>query len=207
MPPILGAILAGGLSRRMGGGDKPLLMLGGRTLLDRVVERLRPQCPAGLVLNANGDPARFSGFPGVVVPDDLPGHPGPLAGILAVLDHAAAHHGEVEHVATVSGDAPFLPCDLVARLSTQVRHAPIVMAASGGHRHYTVALWPVALRRDLRTALVEREERRVGAYLARHGAAAVEWGTEPVDPFLNLNTPADLDAAEVALARLAPDVS
>lgn len=204
VPPILGAILAGGLSRRMGGVDKPLLTLGGRTLLDRVIERLAPQCGAGLVLNANGDPARFPDFPGAVVPDDLPGHPGPLAGILAALDHAAALHHAVDRVATVSGDAPFLPRDLVARLAAEAGGAPIAMAASGGRRHFTVALWPVALRHDLRTALVERDERRVGAYLARHGAVAVEWGTVPVDPFLNLNTPVDLETAEAALARLAP---
>lgn len=198
--PVLGVILAGGLSRRMGGGDKPLLRLGGRTLLDRVYERFSPQCAAGVILNANGDPARFAGFPGPIVPDGVPGHPGPLAGILAALDQAAAHHPDVAHIASVSGDAPFLPDDLLARLSNGLGAAPIAMAASGGRQHFTTALWSLALRDDLRAALVERDERRVGAYLARHGAVAVEWAAEPVDPFLNVNTPDDLAAAEKLLA-------
>ena len=112
-PPVLGLILAGGQARRMGGGDKPLLRLAGRTLLDRVAERLAPQCAAGLALSANGDPARFGGFPGPVLPDPVPGQPGPLAGILAGLEHAAARG--IAAVVSVSGDAPFLPHDLVAR--------------------------------------------------------------------------------------------
>jgi molybdopterin-guanine dinucleotide biosynthesis protein A len=201
MPPVLGVILAGGLSRRMGGGDKPLLRLGGRTLLDRVRERFAPQCRAGLILNANGDPTRFSGFHGPIVPDDVPGHPGPLAGILAALDHAALHHPAVTHVASVTGDAPFLPLDLVSRLAEAGSTAPITVAASNGRQHFTTALWSLTLRGDLRAALVEREERRVGAYLARHGAIAVEWPAAPRDPFLNVNTPEDLALAEGLLAE------
>lgn len=204
VPPVLGVVLAGGLSRRMGGGDKPLRILGGRTLLDRVVSRFAPQCAAGVILNLNGDADRVPDFPGEIVPDGVPGHPGPLAGILAGLDHAAVHHPEVRHVASVSGDAPFLPPDLVARLAAAARADSIVMAASGEREHFTVALWPVALRADLRHALVEREERRVGAFLRRHGAVAVSWPTEPLDPFMNINTPEDLAAAEAVLARLEP---
>jgi len=201
---VLGLILAGGLGRRMGGGDKTLLRLGGRTLLSRVVERLGPQCGAGLVLCANGDPGRFPEFSGAVVADTVPGRAGPLAGLLAGLEHAAAHHGDVTDGVSVSGDAPFLPGDLVARLDAARIAAgrTIALAASGGREHYTVALWPVSLRHDLRAALTERDERRVGAFIARHGAAVVEWPIEPVDPFLNLNTPGDLAAAEGALARL-----
>ncbi|GBU18524.1 MULTISPECIES: molybdenum cofactor guanylyltransferase MobA [Methylobacterium] len=193
---MLGLVLAGGLSRRMGGGDKPLAMLGGRTLLARVIERLAPQCPAGLALSANGDPARFRDFPGPVLADDLPDHPGPLAGILAGLDHAAGRG--LSAVVSVSGDAPFLPADLVARLvaAREVERLPIALAASREREHYTVALWPVALRAELRAALVERGERRVGAFIARHGAAVAAWPTEPFDPFLNVNTPEDLAAAE-----------
>lgn len=194
-PPILGLILAGGLGRRMGGTDKPLMRLGGRTLLERVVERLGPQCGAGLALSANGDPARFAGFPGPVLPDTVPGLPGPLAGILAGLDHAAAHHPVATHVLSVPGDAPFLPGDLAERLWAALTGAPIALAASGGRAHYTVALWPVGLRDDLRRALGERDERRVGGFIARHGAAVVEWLVETVDPFLNVNTPEDLAAA------------
>ncbi|GJE17441.1 molybdenum cofactor guanylyltransferase MobA [Methylobacterium marchantiae] len=199
MPPVLGVILAGGLSRRMGGGDKPLKVLAGRTLLDRVAERFAPQCEAGVILNANGDPARFSMFSGLIVPDGVPDHPGPLAGILAALDHAAEHHPSATHLASVTGDAPFLPLDLVARLSEGSKNAPIVVASSEGRQHFTVALWAVSLREDLLTVLVERGERRVGAFLARHGALAVEWSSEPVDPFLNVNTPEDLAEAEALL--------
>ena len=116
----------------MGGADKPLLTLGGRTLLEHVVGRLAPQCPDGLALSANGDPARFSGFPGPIVPDTVPGHPGPLAGILAGLDFLAARGGaEDGHVLSVPGDAPFLPPDLAARLLA-ARGTGIALASSGG---------------------------------------------------------------------------
>ncbi|MGH1589567.1 molybdenum cofactor guanylyltransferase MobA [Methylobacterium phyllosphaerae] len=192
-PPVLGLILAGGRARRMGGGDKPLLRLGGRTLLERVVERLRPQCGAGLALSANGDPARFSGFPGPVLPDPVPDQPGPLAGILAGLEHAAAQG--IARMVSVSGDAPFLPEDLVARLLGAAPDDGIALAASGARQHYTIALWPTALRDDLR-AFLERGERRVGGFIARHGAATATWPVEPVDPFLNINSPEDLAAAE-----------
>lgn len=197
-PPVLGLILAGGQARRMGGGDKPLLRLGGRTLLERVVERLGRQCGAGLALSANGDPARFAGFPGPILPDPVPDQPGPLAGILAGLEHAAARG--IPRVVSVSGDAPFLPEDLVARLQAAGSEVGIALAASGTRQHFTIALWPTVLRDDLRGYL-ERGERRVGAFIDRHGAAAASWPVEPVDPFLNLNTPEDLAAAEVALLR------
>ncbi|MEE7506608.1 molybdenum cofactor guanylyltransferase MobA [Methylobacterium mesophilicum] len=192
-PPVLGLILAGGRARRMGGGDKPLLRLGGRTLLERVVERLGPQCAAGLALSANGDPARFSGFPGPVLPDPVPDQPGPLAGILAGLEHAGARG--VARVVSVSGDAPFLPGNLVARLHAVASETGIALAASGERQHYTIALWPTALRDALRDYL-EGGERRVGAFIARHGAAVATWPVEPVDPFLNINAPEDLAAAE-----------
>ncbi|WP_313899322.1 molybdenum cofactor guanylyltransferase MobA [Methylobacterium sp. E-065] len=193
-PPVLGLILAGGQARRMGGGDKPLMRLGDRTLLQRVVERLGPQCGAGLALSANGDPARFAGFPGPILPDPLPDRLGPLAGILAGLEHAAAQG--IAQVVSVSGDAPFLPEDLVARLRAATSETGIALAASGERQHYTIALWPTALRSALRGYL-ERGERRVGAFIALHGAAVACWPVAPVDPFLNVNTPADLVAAEV----------
>jgi molybdopterin-guanine dinucleotide biosynthesis protein A len=197
----LGLILAGGLSRRMGGGDKPLRRLAGRTLLERVAERLEPQCAGGLALSANGDPARFRDvFSGAVLPDTIPEHPGPLAGILAGMEAAAALPG-VTHVASVPGDAPFLPHDFIARLvAAAAEGKPIALAASGERRHFTSALWPVDLRHDLRDWL-GRGERRVGGFIERHGAAVASWPVEPVDPFLNLNAPEDLAAAEAMLAR------
>ena len=182
----------------MGGGDKPLRVLAGRTLLERVAERLGPQCAGRLALSANGDPARFRPvFTGQILPDTVPDNPGPLAGLLAGLD-AAAEMG-VTHVASVPGDAPFLPIDFVARLSA-AGNKPIALAASGERRHFTSALWKVALRDDLRTWLTAGE-RRVGGFIERHGADVVSWPVEPVDPFLNLNAPEDLAAAEALLAQ------
>lgn len=198
---VLGLILAGGLSRRMGGGDKPLRRLAGRSLLERVAERFELQCAGGLALSANGDPARFRDvFSGAILPDTIPDHPGPLAGILAGMEAAAALPG-VTHVASVPGDAPFLPHDFVARLvAAAAEGKPIALAASGERRHFTSALWPVDLRHDLRDWL-GRGERRVGGFIERHGAAVASWPVEPVDPFLNLNAPEDLVAAEAMLAR------
>jgi molybdopterin-guanine dinucleotide biosynthesis protein A len=191
---ILGLILAGGLGRRMGGVDKPLLTLGGVPILARIADRLGPQCPSGLALSANGDPGRFSEvFAGTILPDPLPDRPGPLAGVLAGLEHAAALAG-VTHVLSVPGDTPFLPDDLAARLAAALGPAPVALASSGGREHYTVALWPVGLRGDLR-AWLEAGERRVGAFIARHGAAVADWPAEPVDPFMNLNGPEDFSSA------------
>lgn len=196
--PTVGAILAGGLARRMGGGDKALRMVGGQAVLARLVARLAPQV-ARLVLNANEDPARFAGFGLPVVGDDLPDRPGPLAGVLAGLDWAARFTPDVRWVVTAPGDAPFLPEDLVARLHAGLGGATLACAASGGRTHPVVALWPVALRHDLRRALVGEGLRKVGAYVGRHGPAVVEWPVGRMDPFFNVNTPADLaDADDLA---------
>lgn len=202
--PVLGAILAGGLARRMGGGDKTLRLVGGRTLLDHVIERLRPQC-GSLVVNANGDPARFAAWALPVVADTVPDFAGPLAGILAVLDHAAAHHPDVRDIVSVAADTPFLPRDLVARLlgGRQDAGATLACASSGGWTHPVVGLWPVAIRAELRQALAEGE-RKIDRFTARYAIVAVEWPSQPVDPFFNANAPDDLGRAEAMLARL-PD--
>ena len=201
-PPVLGVILAGGLARRMGGGDKALRPLGGATLLDRVIARAAPQVSA-LCLNANGDPARFARWGLPVVPDDVPGAPGPLAGILAALDRAATVPPECGLVASFPCDAPFIPRDLVARLAAARRDqgAEIAVAASAGRVHPVVALWPAALRHDLRRALVEEGIRKVERWAGRHGYAVVEFACDPIDPFLNGNTPEDLAKAEQLLAE------
>src|SRR5437870_11831766 len=143
----LGVVLAGGLARRMGGGDKARLRVGGRTILERVLARLKPQC-AALILNANGDPTRFADTGLDVVPDSVPGFAGPLAGILAGLDWAAAHRPDCPYIASVATDAPFLPTDLVARLAAELgaAHAGLACAASGGRAHPVFGLWPVRLR-------------------------------------------------------------
>ena len=200
--PTLGLVLAGGLARRMGGGDKALLRIGQQTILERVLARLAPQC-ARVILNVNGDPARFAPFGLPVVPDSVAGFAGPLAGVLAGLDWAAEHAPDVPWVASVPGDCPFLPRDLGARLHAVREDAavPLACARSGDWRHPVVALWPVALRAHLRHALVDEDLRKIEVWTARHGVAIADWPTEPVDPFFNVNTPED--AAEAGrLAEL-----
>ncbi|WP_449254986.1 molybdenum cofactor guanylyltransferase MobA [Bosea sp. (in: a-proteobacteria)] len=197
-----GLVLAGGLSRRMGGGDKPLRMLAGRPILAHVVERLRGQCD-GLLLNANGDPARFAVYGLPVLADTVPGFAGPLAGILAGLDWLAAARPGAGWLVSAAADTPFVPDDLVARLHATRAAAgrPLACAASAGRRHHAIGLWPVALREDLRTALASGE-RRLGRWTEKHGVAVAEWPAEPVDPFFNINTPEELAEADGLLRRL-----
>lgn len=196
-PATVGVILAGGLARRMGGGDKPMRQIGGRTILDHVIERLEPQCD-GLVLNANGDPERFARFSLPVVADTVTGYPGPLAGILAALEWTAQHRPNVEWVVSAAGDCPFLPRDLVARLqqTRSAEGADLAVAASGGWAHPVIGLWKVALRDELRSALVEEDLRKIDRWTARYRLATVAWPAEPVDPFFNANTVDDLRQAE-----------
>lgn len=202
----LGVVLAGGLARRMGGGDKARLRIGGRTIIERVLARLKPQC-AALILNANGDPARFADTGLAVVPDSVPDFAGPLAGILAGLDWAAREAPDVADIVSVPGDCPFLPEDLVARLSAaRTREAaPLACARSGEWRHPVVGLWPVALRGDLRQALVAEGMRKIEAWTARHGVAVADWPAAPIDPFFNINTPEDAAEAERIAARQCDD--
>lgn len=191
---LLAVVLAGGLARRMGGGDKPLMDLAGRPLLSHILDRLGPQVSL-LALNANDDPARYRPFGLPILPDSLAGRPGPLAGILAALDWAAGQGAG--HVLTVPGDTPFVPSDLVLRLSAAAGGgAPAAIAASGGRRHPTIGFWPVAAREALRVAIRDEGLRRVEHWAGRLGAVAVDFGVEPFDPFFNLNTPDDLAAAE-----------
>ena len=187
-------VLAGGLARRMGGGDKPLVSLGGRPILSHIMDRIGPQVSA-LALNANDDPARYRSFDLVVLPDSVAGRPGPLAGILAALDWAAAQARS--HVLTVPGDTPFLPRDLVARLAAAVAAGALAaIATSGGRRHPIAGLWPVSACEGLRRALTDEGLRRVEDWVGRLGAVAVDFPIDPVDPFFNLNTPEDLVQAE-----------
>ena len=197
---VVGLLLAGGQSRRMGGGDKTLRLLGGIPLLERVIERLRPQINA-LVLNANGDPARFARCALPVVPDSVPGFAGPLAGVLAGLDWAATHRSDCHYVVSVATDAPFLPADLVVRLAEGLDEAgaDLSCATSGGRSHPVFGLWPVRLRDDLRGALVDQGIRKVDLWTARHKLATVPFSDQPVDPFFNANRPEDFAAAEALL--------
>ena len=197
-PPTLGVILAGGLARRMGGGDKGLRLVGGERVLDRLVRRLSPQV-AGLVVNANDDPARFADLGLPVVPDSVADRPGPLAGVIAGLEWAAAHAPGVAWIVTVPGDCPFVPPDLVARLHAGRGTADLACAASGGWTHPVVGLWPLALRGALRLA-VEGGMRKIDAFTGRYATAVVEWPVGDADPFFNVNTPDDLREAN-RLAR------
>ena len=198
-----GLVLAGGLARRMGGGDKALIRIGNETILSRTLSRLRPQV-SGVVLNANGDPARFASFGLPVVADSVPDFAGPLAGILAGLDWIAANRPETEWMVSVPGDCPFLPRDLVARLHAAriAEGKPLACAHSGDWRHPVVGLWQVSLRENLRHAITVEDLRKIEVWTARHGIALADWPTEPVDPFFNVNTPEDVERA-TRLAALA----
>lgn len=201
-PPTLGVLLAGGQGRRMGGADKGLVRVGEQTILERIVARLAPRC-AGLIINANGEPARFGALGLPVVPDPIAGYAGPLAGVLAGLEWAAAERPDLAWIVTVSTDSPFLPRDLVARLHAARAAAgtPLACAASGGRTHPPIGLWPISLRADLRRALTEEGERKIDRWTARHGVAVAEWPTEPLDPFFNVNTPEDAAIAQSLAAR------
>jgi molybdenum cofactor guanylyltransferase len=203
-PPTLGVVLAGGRARRMGGADKGSIRIGGRAILERVLERLRPQCQT-LVINANADTdaAHLRSAGVAVVADSVPDRPGPLAGVLAGLDWAAANAAEIEWVVTAPSDAPFLPHDLVAGLHRARDYADvqIACAVSRGRRHPVVALWPVALREHLRRALTHEGVRKVEDWAARFTVVAAEWPASPVDPFFNVNTPEQAAAAERLAAQ------
>ena len=196
-PGIPGVVLAGGLARRMGGGDKPLREIAGQTILARVITRLTPQCEC-LLLSANGDPLRFASFGLPVIVDDVNDYPGPLAGILAGLDWAAAHRPSAQWILTAPGDCPFLPRNLVVRLrhAISAEGAELAVAASQGRSHPVIGLWKVALRGALREALVVEGLRKVESWTARCRVATVAWPAEPVDPFFNANTFEDLAKAE-----------
>ena len=200
-PPTLGLILAGGLARRMGVGDRARIRIGGVTILGRVLACLQPQCDR-IIINANGDPGRFADTGLPVVPDSVPDFAGPLAGILAGLDWAAAHVSDVTDVVSVPGDCPFLPVDLVERLEVARAKAklPLACARSGDWRHPVVGLWPVQLRDDLRRALAE-DLHKIEVFTARHGVAIADWPAKPIDPFFNVNTPEDVVQAEHIAAQ------
>jgi molybdenum cofactor guanylyltransferase len=175
--------------------------IAGKTILERVIARLAPQCD-GLILNANGDPARFAAFGLPVIADGVADFPGPLAGILAALDWAAANRPDVEFVLSAAADCPFLPRDLVSRLHQALieQNAQLAVAASGDQSHPVIGLWSVALREELRHALVVEDIRKIDRWTARYKLATVAWPTKPLDPFFNANTMDDIAEAELLAA-------
>lgn len=215
----LAVILAGGEARRMGGGDKGLIEIGGKSLLAHALERLTPQITGGaaaIALNANGDPARFADLGLPVLADPVPGRLGPLAGVLAGLDWAAENGAAA--IVTIAADTPFFPRDLVARLTAAALTtadlagaAPLAMAETGGRAHPTFGYWPAALRGDLAAALTKDGVRKVVAWTDRHGCASAAFddcvldpgdGGPAIDPFFNINRPEDVALAERAAAAL-----
>ena len=194
---VVGVLLAGGQARRMGGGDKCLRRLTGRPLLSHIIARVAPQVER-LVLNANGDPARFRAYELDVVADEIEGFVGPLAGVLAAMDWARVSAPGARWLASFPSDAPFLPPDLVERLlsAAGAQAKPLACAASAGRTHPVAGLWSLALAEDLRRALLEEGMRKIDRWTARHGVAEVNWPVEPVDPFFNANRPEDLAEAE-----------
>ena len=203
MTEVIGCILAGGLARRMGGGDKGLIRLGGRLVLDHVLDRLKPQV-SQVMLNANGDPTRFADYGLPVVPDSVEGFAGPLAGVLAGLEWAR-DNTQAEWVATAATDTPFFPVDFVTRMlaAIEAAGADMACAASDGRHHPVFGLWPVRLAADLRHALMEEGIRKVDLWTARHKLVAVEFATQPHDPFFNVNRPEDVEEAERIAQELA----
>jgi molybdenum cofactor guanylyltransferase len=198
---IVGCILAGGQSRRMGGGDKALRPIGGQAMLARVIDRLAPQV-GQIVLNANGDPDRFAAFGLPVVADTVEGYAGPLAGVLAGMQWANAQAADVTHIASAASDTPFFPADLVKRLVEAAQDDDtIVLATSDGNRHPVFGLWPIGLADDLAAWMHTTETYKVLAWVGRHRLATVDFPLETiaghvVDPFFNANTPEDLAMAE-----------
>ncbi|ESR26744.1 molybdenum cofactor guanylyltransferase MobA [Lutibaculum baratangense] len=205
---VTGCILAGGLSRRMGGGDKSLRTLAGKAMLQHVIDRLKPQVGA-IVLNANGDASRFAGFGLPVQADLVEGHAGPLAGVLAGLRWAAENTPEATFVATAATDTPFFPQNLVSRMieATEGRRR-IVLGHSGERVHPVFGLWPVALADDLEAAVREEGLRKVLVWVHRHDNAVVDFpvrkvGEFELDPFFNANTPEDMAIAEKLISEAA----
>jgi len=206
--PVVGILLAGGRSSRMGGGDKCLRPLAGRPILAHIIERLKPQV-CDMIINANGDVARFASFGLPVVADSVAGYAGPLAGVHAGLQWVRANRPDIRYAVTIAADTPFFPSDLVQRFLAELAHHPtLLVARSEEGVHPVVGLWPVTLAGDLEDSLKEGM-RKVGSFTEEHGAVEVsfppvEVGGRPIDPFFNINRPEDLAEAEALVKEHCP---
>jgi len=198
---VAGVLLAGGKARRMGGGDKGLEQLAGRPLMDRIVERVRPQVSA-LLINANGNPERFEHFGLPIAADVIEGFAGPLAGVLTGMEWTQNNEPDTPWLASFATDAPFVPEDLVKKMvaAVQSEGADMACAASAGRDHPVFGLWPVALANDLRQAMIEEDMRKIDRWTARYKLARVDFSADPVDPFFNINSPDHLAEAENLLS-------
>ncbi len=198
---VAGVLLAGGLARRMGGGDKGLTLLAGRPLMDRILERIRPQV-SQLIINANGDGERFAEYGLAVVPDVIGDFSGPLAGVLTGLEWAAENAPATEWVASFAIDAPFVPMDLVERMqgAVETEGADMACASSAGRAHPVFGLWPVAKAADLRRAMIDEDMRKIDRWTARYNIIEVDFPDVPFDPFFNINAPDNLAEAEKLLS-------
>lgn len=196
MERLGGVLLAGGLARRMGGGDKGAKALGGASLMERVIARVRPQVSA-LIINSNAPTDDMQDFGLPIVRDAIGDHAGPLAGILTGMEWMKAHAPTVRFMASFPVDAPFVPDDLVPRLLSALIHedAELACATSGGRAHPVFGLWRVGLATNLRCAMEDEDMRKIDAWTARHTVAHVDFSTDPVDPFFNVNSPDDLAEA------------
>ena len=194
---IAAVILAGGAARRMGGGDKTLLPLGGKPILQHILDRLTPQC-ATILLNANGDASRFQAFGLGVYADAVDGYLGPLAGILTGLDAVALNYRDITHLISIAGDTPFIPKNLVENMRGMADGETIVRASSNGRTHAVCALWPLSIRADLRDQLVNQDVRKIDRFTANYAVVDCDFAGIP-DPFFNINSPADQAEAERAL--------
>ncbi len=198
---IIGVLLAGGLARRMGGGDKPLKTLGGKPILDQVIERARSQVDT-LILNANGEQDRFKAYGLPVVKDVIEGYAGPLAGILSGMEWTRENveDGENAWLASFACDAPFFPLNLIRCLFDEIQNAGADMACarSNNRSHPVFALWPVALAGDLRKAMEDEGVRKIDLWTGRYNTLNVEFSykAKEIDPFFNINRPDDLLTAE-----------
>jgi molybdopterin-guanine dinucleotide biosynthesis protein A len=197
---IVAVILAGGQARRMGGGDKTLLELGGKPILEHILDRLIPQCEH-VMLNANGNLERFKAFGYPVVADPIDGFLGPLAGILAGLDAVAIRYPEKTHLLSLAGDTPFIPHNLIDQMCTHASLSNIVCAVSQGRRHPVFGLWPVSIRSELRDQLINHDVRKIDRFTADYEVALCPFDGVP-DPFFNINTDEDIDKASRILSRI-----
>lgn len=196
-PSMTGVVLAGGLSRRMGEQEKSLLELGGKSIISHVIDRLKSQT-SEILINANGDPDRFSQFDLPIKADTVEGFAGPLAGILAGMRWCEANAPDCEYVLSVAADTPFFPKSLAEKLLAEIPkdQGAIALASSDGRRHPVFGLWSISLADELQKFLVDEENRKVMLFVERYPNCIVDFEFKTSDPFFNVNTPEDLAAAQ-----------